>query len=137
MGIPAKVTIECNGARIVLDVPDLELSMPLDAVDVTPPGANSVHRELGDVIHLQLSGDVPIDHSSGWQTVAAAAPVELPEVRILRLQPGDTLLLTAEHQVTEAELDAIGKNLAERFPGHPVVLLDNGLSLDILRKDGD
>ena len=134
MGVPAKVTIEANGARIVLDVPDLELSMPRDAVDVTPPDATSVHRELGDTIHLRLSGDVPVANSSGWRPVEAT---ELPEVRILRLQPGDTLLISSQLRLDQAEFDAISKTFAERFPGHPVALLDGGLNLDILRKDGD
>lgn len=138
MGVPAKVTIECQGARVVLDVPDLDLSMPRDAVDVTPPGATSVHRELGDTIHLLLRADVPVANSSGWQEIEPTAmPVELPEVRILRLEPGDKLLLTADHQVYDAELHAITEQLAKRLPGHEVLLIEDGLRLDILRKDGD
>lgn len=134
MGVPAKVTIECEGARVVLDVPELELSMARDAIDVTPPGATGVHREVGETIHLRLSGDVPVANSSGWQPIQAT---ELPEVRILRLQPGDTLLITADQYVGESEFDAISQNLAKRFPGHPVALLDGGLHLDILRKGGE
>lgn len=65
------------------------------------------------------------------------APVELPEVRILRLEPGDVLLLSARRRVSDAEVEAIGLQVRARFPDHEMVLLDNGLILDILRKTGD
>lgn len=67
----------------------------------------------------------------------AKAPVELPHVRILRLQPDDILLLTTPYQLSDQEMHEIGSRMAERFPDHKCVLLENGLQLDILRKDGE
>jgi hypothetical protein len=65
------------------------------------------------------------------------APVELPQVRILHLEPGDVLLISAPHMLTDADVAAIGQRVKAKFPGHDVAVLDNGLTLDILRKVGE
>lgn len=65
------------------------------------------------------------------------APVELPEVRILRLEPGDMLLVSSPLRLSDADVAFIGDRLKGKFPGHEAVILDGGLTLDILRKGGD
>lgn len=65
------------------------------------------------------------------------APVELPQVRILRLQPGDKLLISSPDWLSAAEGEAIHANVKAVFPDTDVVLLARGLTLDILRKGGD
>lgn len=67
----------------------------------------------------------------------AKVPVELPEVRILRLEPGDVLLLTTPYRISDADFEYIRDRFAEQMPGHRMALLENGMTLDILRKGGD
>ena len=63
-------------------------------------------------------------------------PAELPEVRILRLQPGDVLVFSCEKFMDDAEVDRIRQQTAARFPGHEAIVLDGGLTLDIARREG-
>lgn len=67
----------------------------------------------------------------------AQAPVELPEVRILRLEPGDVLLLMSPHRLSDAEVDEIRTRVGVVFPDHRMALLGDGMTLDILRKGGE
>lgn len=62
-----------------------------------------------------------------------AAP-ELPEVRILRLQPDDVLLLSTKRRLSYAEFDEIEKYAGAAFPGHRCAILEDGMTLDVLRK---
>jgi regulator of RNase E activity RraA len=63
-------------------------------------------------------------------------PAELPEVRILRLEPGDVLLITCPQRVDDAMYGEITERMAVMFPGHRCALLDGGLGLDIMRAEG-
>ena len=64
-------------------------------------------------------------------------PAELPEVRILRLQPGDVLVLQCEKFLDREEAHYITQQLAARFPGHEAIVLDGGVTLDIARREGE
>lgn len=63
-----------------------------------------------------------------------AAP-ELPEARILRLEPGDTLVLRYGKLLTDMEADEILSRIKADFPDHRVVVLDGGATLDVLRRE--
>ncbi len=67
----------------------------------------------------------------------AQVPPQFPEVRILRLRPGDVLLLHLPQDIDDMEIDAVMKDMAKAFPGHSCVALDERFGLDVLRKEGD
>ncbi len=72
------------------------------------------------------------DDLEGFATV----PPELPQVRILRLEPGDILVLQHERRLDDLVMNRIREDVRERLPGHPVLVLDDGLTLAaLLRKD--
>jgi len=60
----------------------------------------------------------------------------VPDVQILRLQPGDTLVITSPVWLSDQQVDEIKTSLKERFPGHQALLLDGGATLSVLRKEG-
>lgn len=64
-------------------------------------------------------------------------PAELPEVRILRLEPGDVLVLQCEKFLDREEASYITEQVAAYFPGHEAIVLDGGVTLDIARKEAD
>lgn len=62
---------------------------------------------------------------------------EFPEARILRLQPGDVLLLTASRPLCDDEIEAIRDQMAAWFDDVPVCLLHGGVSLAVARRESD
>lgn len=56
------------------------------------------------------------------------------EIHVLRLQPGDVLVLTADYDITWAEADRIRQTLMYKFPDHEVVVLSPGLELSVARR---
>jgi hypothetical protein len=65
----------------------------------------------------------------------APAPVQLPEVRILRLEPGDVLVVNVPGRLTDDECQELGRRVKESFPDHRIAVLDGGATLDILRTE--
>lgn len=63
-------------------------------------------------------------------------PAEFPEVRILRLQPGDQLLITMQTRLDDQQFDDFMQSMKACFPDHRCVILDAGATLDILRMEG-
>lgn len=61
-------------------------------------------------------------------------PVELEEVRVLRLQPGDVIVVRIERPVTQVAADTLREKLEEAFPGHKGVILD-GASMEVIRPE--
>lgn len=55
------------------------------------------------------------------------------EVEVLRLQPGDTLVLRIHTDVIPAQLDEWRAILKAKFPGHEVIILGGGASLSVAR----
>ncbi len=73
-----------------------------------------------------------VELPEGWTVV----PAELPEVRILRLQPGDKLLVSCDKLLDHRDVEMIRQNFGASCPGYPVLVLEGSLRLDILREDG-
>lgn len=59
----------------------------------------------------------------------------VPDVQILRLAPGDTLVLNVDHPLDDQEFATLSAQLKEQFPGHRVAILENA-TLSVLRKEG-
>lgn len=55
-----------------------------------------------------------------------AAPLELREARILRLEPGDTVIYTSHEQLSDRECDDLTKRLAALFPDNPIIITTRG-----------
>lgn len=65
-------------------------------------------------------------------------PAQFAEIRVLRLAPGDVLVLRHEQRLMDKEIDEIRANTAAALDGHKCIVLDGGLTLDaLLRKEGD
>jgi hypothetical protein len=59
----------------------------------------------------------------------------VPDVAILRLRPGDFLVVTMHDPLSEHAYSEIARGLKERFPDNPALLLE-GATLSVLRKEG-
>lgn len=72
------------------------------------------------------------------QVGAALTQPEMPEVRVLRPQPGDVLVVRLPGVASEYELEQ-NRELIEELVGNgvKVLVLAEGSSLDVIRKDGD
>lgn len=55
------------------------------------------------------------------------------EVRILRLEPDDAIVLTAARRLSAAEQDRMLEEMSRLFPAHRVLVLDEGQSVEVLR----
>jgi len=138
--VPMRVTVEVRGSRAVFEIEDVsqcEFSAALDAIDISPPEATGIHRALGDIHHLLIKADVPRSHFSGWQPIQEVVPAELPEVRILRLEPGDVLVVRTTNHCSDEEIDHICRGFKERFPDNSIALFEGVDAIDVLRKGGD
>jgi len=63
----------------------------------------------------------------------AQGDVELPEVRILRLQEGDVLLFQSPRCLTDKEADVLVKRIGAAFPGHRALVVEGGVELAVAR----
>lgn len=61
------------------------------------------------------------------------ADVELPEVRILRLQEGDVLLFQAPERLTDKESATMVERIEATFPGNRALVLEHGVALTVAR----
>lgn len=74
-GKPLTVTVDVHmddGSlqRAVFELgPDSHLAAPIDVLDVTPPGATVVQRELGEWMHFSVSGALRRADFKGWHPV--------------------------------------------------------------------
>ncbi len=64
---------------------------------------------------------------------------ELPEVNILRVQDGDTLVVKIKNALTDAQIEEIKKQFQDLYTGMrtkvPIVFLENGAELGVVRKN--
>jgi hypothetical protein len=58
-------------------------------------------------------------------------------VRVMRLQPGDALVIEVDYPVDEKTKHLFLRRLEHTFPGHKAIVLDNGARLSITRPDGE
>jgi hypothetical protein len=102
---------------------------------IAPPPVRPV-----DVLrkHLRVNGlghaaDQPlVDAIAGAFAELHPEVALLKEMAVLRLEPGDVLVLTTEGTVTDAEADKLYVRMQAAFPGHKVALLE-GLKLAVAR----
>jgi hypothetical protein len=55
-------------------------------------------------------------------------------VEILRLQPGDAIVLSFKESLSSKDVDRIHHEIQRTFPGHALILLDNGAFLRAVRR---
>ena len=62
----------------------------------------------------------------------------VPDVQILRLRPGDTLVYRSLDRVSDEEYTDIAARLKKCFPDNLAILLENGAEITVLRaEDGE
>lgn len=62
---------------------------------------------------------------------------DLPHVDVVRLQAGDVLVLHSETRLADAEYEHIVAGMKKQFPGHEVLVMEGGVKLSVVRKEGD
>jgi|SwirhisoilCB3_FD_contig_31_16943828_length_463_multi_3_in_0_out_0_2 DNA-binding NarL/FixJ family response regulator len=67
--------------------------------------------------------------ASGFQAV----PFE--SAKVLRLQPGDIVVLRVRRELSDEELPDFTENVKRLFPDHKVVVLTGDDELQVFRKD--
>jgi hypothetical protein len=80
---------------------------------------------------VALAPAFPVGAVTATLTVKEAdkSPVDL-DVSVLKLQPGDTLVLTAPGYITQEAAERIKRYTEERFPGVNAIVLGDGLKVD-------
>jgi hypothetical protein len=69
---------------------------------------------------------------------ATAAPGEKRElppierVQAMRLEPGDTVIVTVPAHVTAVEIETLKGHMEELFPGHQIIVVGGGLELGVI-----
>lgn len=61
---------------------------------------------------------------------------ELPRIDVVRLQHDDILVLHAEQVMSNKQVEDIAARAKERFPDQEVIVIDGGMKLSVVRKDG-
>lgn len=61
-------------------------------------------------------------------------PIEVEEVRVLRLQPGDVLVAKVSDRITPETVEAVKWNLESAFPGYRVIVV-SGIDLEVARPE--
>ena len=65
------------------------------------------------------------------------AEVGITAVEVLRLQPGDAIVLKTEKHLSMYDAEKARDKLRAWFEGHEVIVLDGGASLQVAHKDGE
>jgi len=61
-----------------------------------------------------------------------------PRINVIDWRDGDTLILTAQHRMTDQEYEDIADRLQRQFPGRKAMLLEDGMQIGVLRpQDGE
>lgn len=70
--------------------------------------------------------------------VGTSLTEHLGDLAVLRLEPGDVLVFTAEPglRLDHNGVQRLMERLAKRFPDHPVLVVDGG-TLGVIRRQGD
>lgn len=56
------------------------------------------------------------------------------DMQKVTLKPGDVLVVTCSHPLTDNNAEYLRKYIAESFPGHKCLVLGDGLKLGVVEK---
>lgn len=56
-----------------------------------------------------------------------------PEVRTLKVEPGDVLVITYERQLSQGLCEHIHKQMSSIFPNNKALILDGGFKIGVVR----
>lgn len=62
------------------------------------------------------------------------AALGFQEARVVRLEPGDVIVLMTSKRLAEEEVDLIQERAGQFFDGHRIAVLEDGMTLEVLRK---
>jgi hypothetical protein len=68
-------------------------------------------------------------------TRSSIAPL-LEEARILRLEPGDVIVLRTPLRLSFEQIAELEEQVTDRFPSHKAIVLAGGMELTIARPEG-
>lgn len=74
----------------------------------------------------------PVGWDESYRRTEEERRKQLPEVRVLRLQPGDIIVAKLHDEATLAHAEEIRGQLQEKFPDYEVLMLA-GLDLEVAR----
>lgn len=60
---------------------------------------------------------------------------DVPDVKMVRLQPGDVVVCRVGHHLTDEEFDDLRERLREGFSGYKIAVLEGGMSIEVLRAE--
>lgn len=63
----------------------------------------------------------------------ADAGVVIPSVSVLSLQPDDILVLSVQARLNDRQREALRAAVGQAVPGHRVLVLEDGMELEVLR----
>lgn len=69
--------------------------------------------------------------------IEVRSDTELPHVHVVRLQPGDVLVYHVDARVSDEMFEHIVSHSKEQFPDHQAIVLDGGMKLSVVRRDGE
>lgn len=71
------------------------------------------------------------------EITSRATAEQLPEVRLLRPQPGDVIVVRLDRDLSARDLNDLGEQVRSVLPqAVPVLFLDRSSDLEVVRKDG-
>lgn len=81
--------------------------------------------------HERERNHAPVDREPE-PTPAPPPKNAVEEVRALRIQPGDILIMRVPARLEEVALESIRTQLKEFFPSHKCLVLESGMELNVL-----
>lgn len=60
---------------------------------------------------------------------------DIESVNVMNLKPGDTIVITAERPLRPENAEHIKTLMEKKFPGHQCLVLEKGLSLEVLHPE--
>lgn len=67
----------------------------------------------------------------------ADAGVVIPSVSVLSLRPDDVLVLSVKHRLNLQQREALRAAVGQAVPGHRVLVLEDGMGLEVLRQGAE
>jgi len=65
------------------------------------------------------------------------AELGIEEVRVLRPEPGDVIVFVTSKRLTMEQADQIREQAAALFETHRIAVLEDGMSVEVVRKGGE